>query len=173
ILDVADLLVCALDVITLYVIRAAQVIVLWVVGSLLKQLFCVSRYGAAARYIGRSGHRISAGAPELRSDPIVTQAVVAGEVTLHLPGDRLVSIDVRARSDLLLRQIDRNRFVNLVDARNRVGGNENLTAVKPAAGFDNEITNRPLLIVEEHVFDLSQFAVGRLQTISVQAGDFT
>src|SRR6185437_1751716 len=111
------------------------------------------------------------GSPQPVALPVVRVSVIVVVVDLVLTGNRLVGVDARTVPDLLLRQVDVDNFVAPVDPAHRSRGDQHDASAQPAAGGDDQVTDRPTLVVEIDILHLAQFAIARADTQARQFPD--
>src|SRR5277367_2725439 len=72
----------------------------------------------------------------------------------------------RARLDLLARNVELNLPVGPFDRLDRVRGDQHVLSEPPVASIDDKVMEAPVLIVEQEVLDMTDFAVDRANMVS-------
>ena len=157
VLDVADGLVAALDVVSTDLAGAPEMNIAGRFVGMLGRLLIPLAYGEQAW--------VSARPPRFQVSPVVGIAIVTVVIPLVLSGNRLMDVDARAVLDLVPRQSQAEGVGCPVDLTKEDGRDEHARWTRRTCGLDDEIANDPTLVVQQKIHHAPDVAVSRCHSV--------
>src|SRR5664280_2449715 len=141
ILDVANLAVQGLDVITTHSMSAAQMV--------------IPRFPTLVGFppFFTVTHNAGISSPTVWAAPIHRVSIIPVVGLLELSRDGLVTVQGWTVLDLLFGQIDGDVLLFFHHGDPRIRGNQHLPARKPVSCVGDQIANRPVLVIEVEFLD--------------------
>src|SRR5262245_12183434 len=107
----------------------------------------------------------SFGCPRLAL-PVLRAAEVGIQPLFVLAHQRHARIELGSSFDVSLRQVDVYLPVFPAHAPDPLGRDQDLTAGKPVSCVDDDVADRPRLVVDQEIFDVAEVAVGRVDVVA-------